>query len=95
MATYREHQRLVRITRELAELLDCQSRQITRTARQGRAGDDLPDDSALRGTWRHLGMAFQLLTAHAQSIRSELARLGLEFEGSGAGPGAGSSADRG
>lgn len=81
MPTYREHDQVIRMIRELADLLDRQSRQITRISRQRQLGDDLPDASALRDTWHYLGMAFRLLAAHAQSVQSEFARLEAEFAG--------------
>ena len=75
LPTYREHQQLVCVLHELAELLDTQSQELARSARQTRAGAELPEDSPLRATWPHLGTAFQLLTQHAQSLKLEVDRL--------------------
>ncbi len=76
MRTYREHHRLIRMVRELAALLDGQSRRLVDLARRKAIPPGPGEDSPLQTTWPHVGSAFQLLAQHAQAIEAEFKRLG-------------------
>jgi len=75
MPTYREHQQLVRLIHELADLLHGQSRFLLKLARQRAIPETMPDESSLHTNWQNLGFVFSLLTNHAQSLQAEFDRL--------------------
>ena len=75
--TYHEHQQLVRLIQELADLLHGQSRFLLELARQRAIPKTMPVDSSLHTSWQDLGFAFNLLTHHAQSLQAEFDRLNI------------------
>ena len=73
--TYHEHQQLVRLIQELADLLHGQSRFLLKLARQRAISETMPDESSLHTSWQNLEFVFGLLTNHAQSLQAEFDRL--------------------
>lgn len=76
MNAYQRHHQLAALIHELSETIDAQSRRLLELSREQGVGD-LPDASLLRTTWPHLGTAFDLMAAHAQTVHDELKRLEL------------------